>query len=318
MAAIEKESENPIGAFWVAIAGPMVSLGLSIALFTLCYSLPSPENLDMIGRLAVYMMKDTARINLVLGIFNLIPGLPLDGGQVLKAIIWKWKGDRFTGVRWAAASGQLIGWLGIAFGLFIILLTGSLSGLWIVFIGWFVKRNAENYDRITQLQESLLTLQAAEVMTRAFRVVNAHLTLTQFAQDYLLRESYEPMVYFAASEGRYRGLIVIKDLQTIERSQWDQTTLWEIVHPLATIPSVVETTPLVTIIDKLEAINESYLTVLSPAGAVAGIIDRGDIVKAVASHHQLPIPDTEIKRIKAEGTYPDYLQLPAIAKTLQD
>ena len=318
VAAIEKESENPIGAFWVAIAGPMVSLGLSIVLFGLCYSLPSPENLDLIGRLAVYMMKDTARINLVLGIFNLIPGLPLDGGQVLKAIIWKWKGDRLTGVRWAAASGQLIGWLGITFGLFLILLTGSLSGLWIVFIGWFVRRNAENYNRITQLQESLLTIQASQVMTRTFRVVNAHLTLTQFAQDYLLRESYEPMVYFAASEGRYRGLIVIKDLQTIERSQWDQTTLWEIVHPLATIPSVVETTPLVTIIDKLEAINESYLTVLSPAGAVAGIIDRGDIVKAVASHHQLPIPDTEIKRIKAEGTYPDYLQLPAIAKTLQD
>ncbi len=316
VAAIEKESENPIGAFWVAIAGPMVSLGLSIVLFTLCYLFPSPENLDMIGHLAIYMIKDTARINLVLGIFNLIPGLPLDGGQVLKAMVWKWKGDLLTGVRCAAASGQLICWLGIMFGLFLILLTGSLSGLWIVFIGWFVRRNAENYDRITQLQESLLTIQAGQVMTRAFRVVNAHLTLTEFAQDYLLRETCERMVYFAASEGRYRGLIVIKDLQSRERSQWNQTTLWDIVHPLTTISSVRETTPLVTIIEKLEAINEGYLTVLSPAGAVAGIIDRGDIVKAVATHHHLPIPDAEIKRIKAEGTYPDYLQLPAISKTL--
>ena len=316
VAAIEKESEDPTGAFWVAIAGPLVSLGLSILLFTLSSTLPSPESSDTMGRLIRYMMEDTARINLVLGIFNLIPGLPLDGGQVLKAIVWKLKGDRFTGVRWAAASGQLIGWLGISFGLLLIFLTGSLSGLWIVFIGWFVRRNAENYQRITQLQESLLTIKAAQIMTRDFRVVNAHLSLIQFAQDYLLSELHDHIVYFAASEGRYRGLIVIEDLQNIERSQWDSVTLWDIVHPLNAIPSVVEKTPVVTIIEKLEAINERYITVLSPAGAVAGIIDRGDIVKAIATYHQLPIAETEIKRIKEEGTYPNYLQLPAIAKTL--
>ncbi|MDJ0729306.1 MAG: site-2 protease family protein [Crocosphaera sp.] len=316
VAAIEKESENPTGAFWVAIAGPLVSLGLSVLLFTLLQTLPPRENLDMIGRLSVYMMEDTARINLVLGIFNLIPGLPLDGGQVLKAIVWKLKGDRFTGVRWAAASGQLIGWLGISFGLLLILLTGTISGLWIVFIGWFVRRNAENYQRITQLQESLLTIKGSDIMTREFRVVNAHLSLIQFAQDYLLSELHDHIVYFAASEGRYRGLIVIEDLQNIERSQWNTVTLWDIVHPLNTIPSVVEKTPVVTIIEKLEAINERYITVLSPAGAVAGIIDRGDIVKAIAAYHQLPIPQSEIKRIKEEGTYPSYLQLPAIAKTL--
>ncbi|MDJ0662173.1 MAG: site-2 protease family protein [Crocosphaera sp.] len=316
VAAIEKESEDPIGAFWVAMAGPLVSLGLSLFLFTLSSSLPASNQSDTIGHLIRYMIEDTARINLVLGIFNLIPGLPLDGGQVLKAIVWKLKGDRFTGVRWAAASGQLIGWLGISFGLLLIFLTGSLSGLWIVFIGWFVRRNAENYQRITQLQESLLTIKASDIMTREFRVVNAHLSLIQFAQDYLLSELHDHIVYFAASEGRYRGLIVIEDLQNIERSQWDTITVWDIVHPLNTIPSVVEKTPVVTIIEKLEAINERFITVLSPAGAVAGIIDRGDIVKAIATYHQLPIPESEIKQIKEEGTYPDYLQLPAIAKTL--
>ena len=318
VAAMEKESENPTGAFWVAIAGPLVSLGLSILLFTLSHSLGYREPSDTIGRLILYMIEDTARINLVLGIFNLIPGLPLDGGQVLKAIVWKLKGDRFTGVRWAAASGQLIGWLGISFGLLLIFLTGTLSGLWIVFIGWFVRRNAENYQQITQLQESLLTITALDVMGRGFRVVNAHLSLIQFAQDYLLSELHDHIVYFAASEGRYRGLIVIEDLQNIERSEWDRVTLWDIVHPLHTIASVEEKTPIVTIIQKLEAINTRFITVLSPAGAVAGIVDRGDIVKAIATHHQLSISETEIKRIRDEGTYPTYLPLPAIAKTVED
>ena len=70
VAAMEKESENPTGAFWVEIAGPLVSLGLSILLFTLSYTLGSPNNLDPLTRLMLYMMEDTARINLVLGIFN--------------------------------------------------------------------------------------------------------------------------------------------------------------------------------------------------------------------------------------------------------
>ncbi|MEL4897894.1 site-2 protease family protein [Crocosphaera sp. Alani8] len=316
VAAMERESEDPTGAFWVAIAGPLVSLGLSVLLFTLSSGVRFSHNSDTIHRLIIYMIEDTARINLVLGIFNLIPGLPLDGGQVLKAIVWKLKGDRFTGVRWAATSGQLIGWLGISLGLFIIFLTGTLSGLWIVFIGWFVRRNAENYQHITELQESLLTITAQEIMGRRFRVVNANLSLIQFTQDYLIGELQDHIVYFAASEGRYRGLIVVEDLQNIERSQWDSLTLWDIVHPLNTIASVEEKTPVVTVIKTLEAINEHSISVLSPAGAVAGIIDRGDIVRAIATHHQLPIAENEIQRIKDEGTYPSYLQLPAIAKTL--
>ncbi|MEM8778542.1 MAG: site-2 protease family protein, partial [Cyanobacteria bacterium P01_G01_bin.49] len=279
VAAIERESETPAEAFWVAIAGPLVSFSLSGLFFSLAYwfrtvtFLPNmTENAPLFKGLLGYMMADVARINLVLGIFNLIPGLPLDGGQVLKAIVWKIKDDRFTGVRWAAASGKLVGWFGIAFGLFIILLTGTLSGLWIVFVGWFVRRNAENYNRITELQQSLLKIVAREVMTRQFRVVNAHLTLTEFAQHYILSELSEPTVYFASSEGRYRGLIQVQDLQKIERSAWDKITLQDMAYPLPDIVSVTETTPLVAVIEKLERISERYLTVLSPAGAVAGII----------------------------------------------
>lgn len=324
VAAIERESKTPTDAFWVAIAGPLVSFSLAALFFSLVYWLPIwpflgnlTGNTVAINRLLRYMMADVARINLVLGMFNLIPGLPLDGGQVLKSIVWKIKGDRLIAIRWAAASGKLVGWFGIGLGLFVTLLTGTLNGLWIVFIGWFVRRNAQNYERITDLQESLLTIVAETVMVRQFRVVNAHLTVTEFAQTYVLSDLSEAMVYFAASEGRYRGLIRLQDLQQIERSAWEYTTLQDIAHPLNEIPSVAEKTPLVTVIERLESISESYITVLSPAGAVAGIIDRGDVVKAIADYHHLPIPETEIQRIKAEGTYPNYLQLPAIVKTLE-
>ena len=321
VAAIEEESKTPKGAFWVAIAGPLVSFSLFGLFFILTKGLaflPSLSgNLSLLSRLLMYMMEDIYRINLVLGIFNLIPGLPLDGGQVLKAIVWQITGDRFTGVRWAAASGKLIGWLGISFGLFLMLMTGGLSAIWITFIGWFVLRNAGGYDRLTALQESLLKILAAEIMTREFRVLNAHLTLDQFAQEYILRDLKVPVVYYASSEGRYRGLIRIQDLQTIERNCWCDLTLVHIARPLTDIVSVHENTPLWVVIEQLEQISDPYITVLSPAGAVAGVIDRVSVVKAIATRHNLPISEAEIQRIKSEGTYPAYLQLPAIAKTLK-
>ncbi len=310
VASIERESKTPIGAFGIAIAGPLVSFTL-FGLFSLLrqWSDASP--------LLQYVALDIARINLVLGVFNLIPGLPLDGGQVLKSIVWQVTGDRSTGIRWAATTGKVIGTLGIGIGLFLLLVVRDLSALWIAFVGLFIFRNAQTYDRLRALQESLSKIIAAEVMLREFRVVNAHLSVREFIETYLRHEMGCPMAYFATSEGRYRGLIRPSDLQSIERSEWDSKTLDTIAHPLDAILSVEEKTALLEVIQTLEQTSDRRLTVLSPAGAVAGVIDRGDIVRAIAVCHHLPIPDSEIQRIKAEGTYPTYLQLPAIVKTFQ-
>ena len=318
VASIERESKTPMGAFSVAIAGPLVSFALGILFFTL-------GNLNQKSALLSYLTDDLGRINLFLGFFNLIPGLPLDGGQVLKALVWKVSGDRVTGVRWAARSGKFIGGLGLCLGLLVILSLGDFSGAWLALIGWFVWRNADAYDRLTDLQNSLLSILAAEVMTRNFRVIDANLTLKEFIDTYVVKNPQENCLYYAASEGRYRGLVRVETLQKIERSEWDWLTLKDIAQPLTEIPSVSEKTPLVTVVDLLEknsfsdheaGLCDRILTVLSPAGAVAGVIDRGDIIKVLALKHKLPIPDTEIQRIKAEGTYPPFLPLATLIKNL--
>lgn len=312
VAAIERESHTPKEAFWVAIAGPMVSFALFLLFFSLTKVLDAAS-------LLYFVANDLSKINLVLAIFNLIPGLPLDGGQVLKAIVWQITGDQLRGVRWASASGQLVGWFGICLGFFVFLLTGEVAGIWLALIGWFVLRNATAYERITLLQESLRDLVAAAAMTKDFRVVNAHLTIRQFVEEYVIAQlpNSMPITYYAASEGRYRGLLRVSELQLVERSQWDHQQLLNIVHPLTEIPSVTETTSFVDVVRKLEQVPDRYLTVLSPAGAVSGVIDRGDLVKAIATKHNLPVPDLEIKRIKEEGTYPAYLQLNVIADIIE-
>ncbi|HEY9634346.1 MAG TPA: site-2 protease family protein [Coleofasciculaceae cyanobacterium] len=307
VASIDRESKTPGEAFQVAIAGPAVSLALFGLLYLFTLALPS-------STVAQVLATDLARINLVLALFNLIPGLPLDGGQVLKAAVWKLTGNRFKGVRWAAQVGKLLGGLAIAIGLGWVLLTGQWGAIWLTLIGGFVFRNASVYDRLTTLQEALLQLSATDAMTREFRVVDANQTLRSFADEYILADTQTPIPYYAASEGRYRGLVAIEDLHFVERSLWETRTLESIVHPLSDISTVEEKTSIVEVINTLEARQLSRLTVLSPAGAIAGVIDRGDIVRAIANKLNLPISDAEIKRIKAEGSYPPGFQLQAIAQ----
>jgi Zn-dependent protease len=212
IASIDKESKTPEDALKVAIAGPLVSFGLFL-LLTGVSSLPGlPAPVGVITL-------NVAQINLVLTLFNLIPGLPLDGGQVLKAIVWKVTKSRIKGIRWAARSGQLLGWLAITFGLIMALFYQVFSGFWIAAIGWFALRNAAAYSQVTNLQEAMMSLTAADAMVRDFRVVDADMTIRHFADTYLLEEN-RSTIYFAASDGRYRGMVSIDDIRTIERSQW--------------------------------------------------------------------------------------------------
>ncbi|MEO0838526.1 MAG: site-2 protease family protein [Cyanobacteria bacterium J06643_5] len=308
VAAIEEESKTPGQAFQVAIAGPLVSIGLFILLRFGSEAIPDNIALHM-------MLGDLARINLVLALFNLIPGLPLDGGQVLKSALWKVTGNRFKAVRMAARAGQILGYAAIALGFAVDYATGQLvTGLWIALLGWFGIRNATTYLRVSQLQETLLKMVASDAMTREFRVVDADKTLRSFADEYLL-SSNQPQAYFADRDGPYQGMVYVDDLRVIERSLWETQTVQNIVRPLDEIPTVEESTNLVDIITKLETERLQRVTVLSPAGAIAGLIDRGDILRSLAQKLNLRIAEADIKRVKEEGSYPPGLQLGTIAKS---
>jgi len=312
VAAIEQEPKTPGKAFQVAIAGPLVSLSLFVLLSLLTVVLPVNSPVEV-------LTQRLAAINLVLTLFNLIPGLPLDGGLVLKSIVWKITGSHSKGVHWAARSGKTLGGLAIAFGILGVFgrVIPTFTGLYMALIGWFILRNATAYDRLTDLQEVLLNLKADDAMTREFRVVEAKLTLRQFADDYLLSATRAP-IYFAASDGRYRGMVEADALHAIERSQWETQTLSSIVKPLSEIPSVQEAASLVDVIYLMEMKALPRVTVLSPAGAISGVIDRGDVVRSLSKKMNLPISDAAIKQIKEEGAYPLGLQLGEVAKAAVD
>jgi Zn-dependent protease len=317
MAAIDHESKTPGQAFQVAIAGPAVSLGLFLLLqgvrpFLIPYSPPA------------VMLGEIARLNLVLALFNLIPGLPLDGGQILKSAVWKLTNNRFQGVRWAAKTGQALGWTAMVLGLASLVLIQDGGGLWIALLGWFAIQNARHYDRVTTLQETLLSLTAEQAMTRALRVVAGGMSLGQFIETHILEggagfvSAHKPTAYYASAQGRYLGLVEVEAVRQVERSQWECQTLATVTRPLGEIPTVAETTPLSRVIRTLEDQGLAFVTVLSPAGAVAGVIDRGDIVRTVGDRLNFSLPEVEIQHIKQSGEYPPGLRLGMIAQSLTD
>lgn len=317
IAAIDKESKTPGQAFQVAIAGPLVSFGLYVGLTLLLAIATVPTVVSTV-------LGSVAQVNLVLTLFNLIPGLPLDGGQVLKAMVWKATGSRLKGVRWAARTGQTLGWGAVGLGILAYLAQPSLDLIWIVLIGGFAIRNASAYSRVADLQETLTRLTAESALNREFRVVDGDLTVQQFTEAYVLNPDHpdygskRPPLYFAAAHGRYQGLLALEEVRGIERSQWPVVTLGTIAHPLTAIPAVKETTPLATVINLLEDHQLSRITVLTPADAVAGVIDRGDVVRAMAQCLNLAISDALIQRIKEEGAYPPGLRLEALAKAVME
>jgi Zn-dependent protease len=336
VASIEKESKDPWAAFRVAIAGPLVSLALGLLLWGTALVLVGENiaaiasflrpttaantatqlqnvvnelgvNRALIGSMAINL----SFLNIILGIFNLIPCLPLDGGQVLKAVVWKITGNRTTGIRWAAFSGQVIGLAAILSGSIVLLQpNGLLEGLWRILLGGFVMSHAGNYLRVTNLQEALKEITAEETMTRDFRIVDANMSLRQFADEFLLlREKESEPVYYASSDGRDRGMVLPTDFRHIERSQWETKKLNDIVKPLKDLESVELKAKIAEVIRLLESKQLKQVTVFSAVGSVAGVIDRGDVIRALARKMKWPIPEAYIQQVKAEGKFPPDFRL---------
>ena len=311
IASIEKESDTPGQAFQVAIAGPAVSFLIFTALTLINANLALPA-------IASGIVGSVAVTNLILTLFNLIPGLPLDGGQIFKAAVWKATNSRTQGVRWAAKSGQVIGVGGIVLSAIAFFATGDFSLLWPGLIGLFILRNASSYNRMNTLQEGLAKLQVSDATVRDFRVLNADMSLREFADQCLLQDNQKPPVYFASSNGRYSVQVTLDHLRQIERSEWESRDLHSIARPLLEIPHVSEVAPLTQAIQLMEKKHLNRLTVLTPADAVAGTLDRGDIVRALAKQLKFPISEAIIQKIKEEGAYPAGLQLGAIAQSIEN
>jgi Zn-dependent protease/CBS domain-containing protein len=219
VAQMKGEPPTPEAEFKIAIAGPLSSFFLS-GVFFLLYT--AVGNLG-IKALYVYL----AQINLILGFFNLIPGFPMDGGRVLRSILWGKTKDYFYATRKASGIGQKIALFFIIFGLFSFLTGFSPGGLWLVFIGWFLYTAAQASYQQVSLQENLSGLKVKDVMVKDMVTLSSSVSLDEAVNGYFLRYGYGGFPVF--EDGRFLGIITLKEVKNIPREDWTKVKVSDVL-----------------------------------------------------------------------------------------
>lgn len=282
LASLEKESETPAQAFWVAIAGPAVSL-LIFALFTAI-----GIGTGISGPLAA-MVSLIAYINLILALFNLIPGLPLDGGNILKSVVWQITGNPYKGVVFASRVGQILGWIGIGVGLLSILGISHIGSVWTLLIGWFLLQNAGRSAQSASIQDMLTSLKAEDAVTPNSPIVSADLSLREFVNNYIIGKDPSSKFLVTNEEGRLLGALVVDDLKNVPTSEWPAIEVSELMQSVDLSTIVQSDQSLLDVVVLLEKEQLTQLPVVRENGVLVGLLEKTAIVRLLEqrSHAKL-------------------------------
>lgn len=220
VAQMKGEPAHPVAEFKIAIAGPLSSFLLSL-IFFITYNLVT-------GQVERALFEYLSHLNLIVGVFNLIPGFPMDGGRVVRAYLWKKSNDFFYATRKASNYGQKIALLFITFGLFSIF-AGFPNGLWLMLIGWFLYTAAQASYQQASLQETLSNVKVRDIMVRDIVTISPNITIGTAIDKYFLKYGYGgfPVV----DNGKFLGLLTLKEIKNIPKERMEDIRISEVFIP---------------------------------------------------------------------------------------
>jgi Zn-dependent protease/CBS domain-containing protein len=277
---LEKEPASATIEFWMAFAGPLTSaaIGLICLLVRLAAGGPTAPLNAMTSWLAY--------INFALAGFNMVPGYPLDGGRMLRAILWWKTGEMDRATRLASKVGQAVGLLFIIWGIVQFFGGAGVGGLWISFIGWFLLTAAgESYARVG-LAHAFEGVTAADVMTNDCPSLDGNLNIEHFVHDELLRTGRRCFVI--TQNGTIAGLLTPHEVKEIDRARWPYTTLSDVMRPLEDLHTVPPDTPLKNALEIMGKEDLNQLPVVTN-GRLAGVLSRAHIVDYLRTRADLKV-----------------------------
>ncbi len=273
----------------MAAAGPLTSFAIGGVLGVLWYVG------GMIGfPLAVIaVLGYNGLINVALGAFNLIPAFPLDGGRVLRGSLWRSEKDLLCATRNATRVSEILSLLMIAAGLLLVVATADfVNGIWIIFLGWFIRSGAETSLQQTQMTEALHGVSVADIMTRNPLSVAPSITVQGLVNDYFLVHPHGG--YPVIENGRLEGVVTMSSVRSIPRERREFETVGQAMVPLQRVVTIGPMASAAEAMQKM-ALKQIGRLIVTEGDSVLGIITRGDVMKAIRTRQDLGVQTSPYK-----------------------
>jgi len=278
---IAREPARALEEFNIAVAGPLSSFFLAGCFWLVARQAGSNAILSTLAG-------SLAWINFSLALFNLIPGFPLDGGHILRAMVWGFNKDQARATRIAARSGQVIAYGMIAAGAVVAIanyapLGGPVGGLWLAFIGWFILSAAKQSQAQAEARGALEGLRVADIMTPELHTVGREISLEDYARE-MVRTGRRAHLVVAGDQ--LVGLVTAEALNTVPQQDWDVTSVQAVMLPKTKLHWAAPEEPALSLLDRMRTVGMQQMPVIA-GGSVVGIVTRDSILRVLQSRHEV-------------------------------
>lgn len=276
VAQLKGEARTPGADFRIAIVGPLTSFVLAVVFGLAAGGIAWLGNAGLPFGVLAYL----AAANATLGVFNLIPAAPLDGGRVLRAALWQWRGNRHTAAVNAARVGRILGFVMIALGILQLVTGRGLGGIWLALIGWFIVGGATAEEQQAKVEGRLAGVIVGQAMTGQPTVLDGSLTVDDFAARVALTHQFStyPLV---DDHGRLTGLVTLNRVRAVPPELRATTRLRDIACAPSEVPTARPEDPLVELLERMQGCADGRAVVVDDVGRVVGVLSASDIARAL-------------------------------------
>jgi Zn-dependent protease len=283
VAQIGREPDRPLTEFQIAIAGPIASALLAVGFGTVEYL--AGDQFERLSALAGWL----SSINVMLALFNLVPGFPLDGGRIFRAALWHMTGSLTKATRIAAGTGQGIGYVLIFFGIVTGFTANWFSGLWLAFIGWFLMNAAQESVVQVSVRSALSGLMVEDVMSRDCPVVPVRMALAELVREHILKTGQR--CFIVVDGNRLEGLVTLHQIKAVPHEHWAQVSVGEAMTPVSQLRIVAPNQPLLDVLQILETRDINQVPVVA-GDRLLGMITRDHLLRVLALKMELDMSGT--------------------------
>lgn len=281
VARLRGDASTPGTEARIAIAGPVVSLALAVLFGAATFALDVAEGPPLVEGACIWL----AGSNAMLLVFNLIPAFPLDGGRLLRAWLWQRGGDRYRATSSAARLGRICSFLMIGLGFLALFVQGALSGLWLIFLGWFLLNAARGEEEQVMMRRALTGLRVGDAMTPDATLVPGWITVDEFMRSYILPGQRATAFPLKTFDGALDGLVTLAQLTHLTPEERQSRRVRDVGVGMDQVAKASPAEPVTSVLDRFSTSDEGQMLVID-GGKLVGRLSPADITRVLSGRRR--------------------------------